>query len=84
MKDSNSLKKKIIYRSKYRGTKEMDILLSKFVDQHIVNLSHEDLEILYDFLKFEDEDIYNFYQGLDNKDLVKKNKFFKLLRNFKI
>ena len=27
--------KKIVYRANYRGTKEMDILLSKFVDKYI-------------------------------------------------
>ena len=31
MKELEILKKKLIYRSSYRGTKEMDILLSKFV-----------------------------------------------------
>ena len=28
-------KKKLIYRAGYRGTKEMDILLSSFVNMHI-------------------------------------------------
>ena len=28
-------KKKLIYRAGYRGTKEMDILLSKFVNKYI-------------------------------------------------
>ena len=31
-------KKKIIYRAGYRGTKEMDILLSSFVDKYINKL----------------------------------------------
>tara|TARA_B100001121_G_C18544462_1_gene552295 strand:+ start:608 stop:862 length:255 start_codon:yes stop_codon:yes gene_type:complete len=84
MQDSNSLKKKIIYRAKYRGTKEMDILLSRFVDYHIKTLTLKDLETLYDFLEYEDEDIYNFYQGNDTKNLIQKNKFFKLLKEFKI
>ena len=30
-------KKKLIYRSGYRGTKEMDILLSSFVNKYIDN-----------------------------------------------
>ena len=33
--DTEQLKKKIIYRSSYRGTKEMDILLSSFVSEYI-------------------------------------------------
>ena len=31
-------KKKLIYRAGYRGTKEMDILLSSFVNKHIDKL----------------------------------------------
>ncbi len=62
----------------------MDILLSRFVDYHIKTLTLKDLETLYDFLEYEDEDIYNFYQGNDTKNLIQKNKFFKLLKEFKI
>ena len=28
-------KKKLLYRASYRGTKEMDILLSSFVKKHV-------------------------------------------------
>jgi len=35
MNKSEILKKKILYRSSYRGTKEMDILLSSFVKYYI-------------------------------------------------
>ena len=62
MKKLETLKKKIIYRANYRGTKEMDILLSKFVDKYINSLSQNDLEDLFNFLNMEDEIIYNFYQ----------------------
>ena len=34
MIELETLKKKIIYRANYRGTKEMDILLSIFVDKY--------------------------------------------------
>ena len=37
------LKKKIIYRSNYRGTKEMDKLLGAFVKEYIDKLNKEDL-----------------------------------------
>ena len=45
----DELKKKIIYRSNYRGTKEMDILLSSFVKTYINKLSLIDLKDLYSF-----------------------------------
>ena len=39
---TEELKKKIIYRSSYRGTKEMDALLSSFVKKVINNLNNDD------------------------------------------
>ena len=39
-------KKKILYRASYRGTKEMDILLSSFVKKHINNLDDKLLKEL--------------------------------------
>ena len=40
--DSNkqNLINKILYRAQYRGTKEMDIFVSKFVNSIIDNLNH--------------------------------------------
>jgi len=61
MNELELLKKKIIYRSLYRGTKEMDILLSSFVSKIINTLNHEELKKLDNFLNCPDEDINNFY-----------------------
>ena len=36
--DIKNLKKRIIYRSSHRGTKEMDILISEFVESLIDKL----------------------------------------------
>ena len=44
-------KKKILYRASYRGTKEMDILLSSFVKKHINNLDDKLLKELEKFLE---------------------------------
>ena len=49
MIELETLKKKIIYRANYRGTKEMDILLSKFVDKYINSLPEDKLKSLYEF-----------------------------------
>ena len=54
-------KKKLIYRASYRGTKEMDILLSSFVNKYINKLDKSFLVDLEKFLNFEDEIILNFY-----------------------
>ena len=77
-------KKKLIYRAGYRGTKEMDILLSSFVNKYIDNFDENLLVELEKFLDFEDEIILNFY----NFNLVEKeidqNKVSKIFQKFKI
>ena len=84
MIELETLKKKIIYSANYRGTKEMDILLSKFVDKYIDTFSEIELEQLYSFLSLEDEVIYNFYitKKIDKK--IEKNKILDIFSNFKI
>ena len=84
MNELETLKKKIIYRANYRGTKEMDILLSRFVDKYINEFSKEELNDLFNFLNMEDEVIYNFYQTKKIDKKIKKNKIFEIFSNFKL
>ena len=84
MNELETLKKKIIYRANYRGTKEMDILLSKFVDKYINSFSKDELEELYNFLNLEDEIIYNFYQTKKIGSEIKINKVLELFGKFKM
>ena len=84
MNELETLKTKIIYRSSYRGTKEMDILLSSFVKFYIDKFSNEELEDLDRFLDLEDEVIYNFYQNGVSNDFLNRNKVSKYLKKFKI
>ena len=46
MTNLTKLKKEIVYKAQYRGTKEMDILLSNFVKKYIEILDNGDLEDL--------------------------------------
>ena len=73
-------KKKLIYRSSYRGTKEMDILLSKFVKKNIDKFNLSELKELDKFLNFEDEIIFNFYHFNINKKDIEKNKISKIFK----
>tara|TARA_B100001093_G_scaffold510444_1_gene576353 strand:- start:33 stop:287 length:255 start_codon:yes stop_codon:yes gene_type:complete len=84
MSELESLKKKIIYRANYRGTKEMDMLLGKFVNKYINTFNKNQLEELYNFLNMEDEIIYNFYQTKKIDMKFKKLKILKIFSNFKI
>ena len=77
-------KKKLIYRAAYRGTKEMDILLSSFVNKHIDLFDKNHLLELDKFLNFEDEIILNFYHNNVVKKNIDANKISKIFKNFKL
>ena len=80
--DINELKRKIIYRSKYRGTKEMDILLSSFVESIISQLNKEELENLLNFLNMDDDNLYKYKQGLKTEVQVSENKITRLFKDY--
>jgi antitoxin CptB len=77
-------KKRLIYRATYRGTKEMDILLSSFVNKYINKLDEISLIELENFLNFEDEIILNFYNHNIVKKKIDENKISKLFKSHKI
>ena len=72
--NKQNLINKIIYRSQYRGTKEMDIFVSGFVKSIINSLSFDDLEDLDKLVNMNDEDIIK----ISRKEMIfKNNKIFK-------
>ena len=77
------LKKKIIYRSNYRGTKEMDKLLGSFTKKYIEQLSPKDLTDLEKLLDIDDTNLYNYYNGLNCDVKFKENYINSLFKNFK-
>jgi len=79
----DQLKKKIIYRSNYRGTKEMDKLLSSFTTRYINTLNEIDLVDLEKLLNIDDANLYNYYNGLKTEIEFEKNKINNLFKNFK-
>ena len=79
----DELKKKIIYRSTYRGTKEMDALISSFTKQIINDLNRDELINLSNLLDIDDENLYKFNQGLSTAVDIEENKVSKLFKEFK-
>ena len=81
--DIEQIKKKIIYRSNYRGTKEMDKLLGAFTSKYLEQLEYEDLNQLIALLEIDDNNLYNFYNGLNTDIVFEDNKVNNLFKNFK-
>ena len=78
--NKQNLINKILYRSQYRGTKEMDIFVSRFVKSTIDSLSYDDLKDLDLLINMNDEEIIK----ISKKEMIfKNNKILKLLIDFK-
>ena len=78
----DELKKKIIYRSNYRGTKEMDNLLGTFTKKYINILNDNDLLDLDKLLNIDDTNLYNFYNGFKTEVEFENNNINLLFKNF--
>ena len=76
------LKKKIIYRSNYRGTKEMDKLLGSFTKKYINKIKEEELTNLCDLLDHDDENLYKYNQGQETTVKIQSNNVSKLFKNY--
>ena len=55
--NKEELKNKIIYRSQYRGSKEMDLLMSAFVKSIINDINIDDLLKLNELVNLGDENL---------------------------
>tara|TARA_B100000475_G_C14734398_1_gene203323 strand:- start:13 stop:267 length:255 start_codon:yes stop_codon:yes gene_type:complete len=81
--NKEKLKNKIIYRASYRGTKEMDLLMTNFVKSLIEDLSLSELEELDFLVSLDDESLKKIKSNILNDkivvtELIKKFQKFKL------
>ena len=84
MPNKEILKKKIIYRSMHRGTKEMDLLLGNFVKKYIDEFNVDELKDLEKLLFIEDDVLYKWYVKSNSDKLIPKTKVSIMLKNFKL
>ena len=78
--NKQNLINKIIYRSQYRGTKEMDLFINKFVKSIIQDLDLNLLEELNKLVNLDDEELMK----ISDREVMKNdNKIISLLKEFK-
>tara|TARA_B100001175_G_C19250114_1_gene514236 strand:- start:49 stop:294 length:246 start_codon:yes stop_codon:yes gene_type:complete len=75
--NKEEIKNKIIYRASYRGSKEMDILMTGFVNSVINNLNLSELNELDYLVNLDDEILIN----IKNNN-IKKKLITNLIKNF--
>mgnify|MGYP001336016069 CR=1 FL=1 len=78
--NKQNLINKIKYRSLYRGTKEMDLFVNKFVNSVIEDLDFNQLTVLDDLINLGDEELIK----ISNQEIDEnENKVLILLKEFK-
>ncbi len=75
--------KKLIYRSKYTGTRETDILLGDFAENHLKNLDDDDLLAYQDLLNSGDPRIWRLSINIEKSKSSKENFLIDLIKEFK-
>ncbi len=81
--NKDDIKKRIIYRASYRGTKEMDVLISSFVKNIINNLNDEELLELEKFVNLSDEDLIKLNKNFSNVKEQIPTKIYMSFYNYK-
>ena len=83
MKNRSVFIKKLIYRSKYTGTRETDILLGNFAVSYLHKLSDENLISYQKLLDSGDPRIWRLSIDVEKTSSDKENYIINLIREFK-
>ncbi|MGO8865612.1 MAG: succinate dehydrogenase assembly factor 2 [Alphaproteobacteria bacterium] len=76
--------KRLYFRSWHRGTREMDLLLGRFAERHLDELSEAELGQYEALLEAADPDIYGWIAGETVPPQAFDNAVLQLIKNFKI
>jgi antitoxin CptB len=63
--DDQMLRKRLLFRSWHRGTREMDLILGCFAERHLAGMDRDRLDGYARLLENTDPDIYNWLTGRD-------------------
>lgn len=74
-------RKRLIFRSWHRGTKEMDLLLGSFADKYVPGFDEGELQLYDDILQLSDPDLYNWITGQEQAPANVESSVFEKLKN---
>lgn len=76
--------KRLIYRAKYTGMKETDLLLGQFADRHLSKLNDEEIGAFEAILETGDPAIYAWVKGEDNTPETPDGFILSLIKQYKV
>lgn len=76
-------RKRLRFRSWHRGTRELDLLLGRFADQHLGELTTEQLDRYEVIIESPDPDIYGWVTGSEAPPTTHDNDVLDMIKNTK-
>lgn len=83
-RDIDTRRKRLRFRCWHRGTKEMDLLLGRFVDRHLGDISAAQITRLEALLTCPDPDLYAWITGKAEAPAEHDHDVMGLLRNLSV
>ena len=65
LEELQNWRKRLIFRSWHRGTREMDLLMGSFADQNVLSFTETELMTYESLLETPDPDLYNWIAGVE-------------------
>jgi len=75
--------KRLLYRSRYTGTKETDEFLGRFAEAYLPRMTDEQLDLYERLIKNADPDLYQWITGRVTPPSQWDNEIMTLLRQFR-
>ncbi len=63
LEELDKRRKRLIFRSWHRGTREMDLIMGTFADKHVPGMEQEELDLYEELLHTPDPDVYDWISG---------------------
>ena len=76
-------RKRLVFRSWHRGTRESDLLLGSFADRHVGAFEQEEVDAYERLLTEDDADLWDWITGAADPPPAHDTKVMILLRNFR-
>lgn len=80
--DTDIKRKRLIFRSWHRGTREIDLMLGKFANTHLPQFDARQLALYDRFLNNSDPDIFNWMTGQEPVPPAEDNDVISLMQKF--
>ena len=77
-------RKRLRFRSWHRGTRELDLILGRFADRFLDNLTAEQLDRYEALIESPDPDIYRWVSGGEAPPAAHDNDVMAMIKNTKI